>query len=25
MVIPVHNKKVKYIYIRRVLEIIGDN
>jgi hypothetical protein len=25
LVIPVHNKKVKYIYIRRVLEIIGDN
>ncbi len=25
LVIPVHNKKVKSVYIRRVLEIIGDN
>ena len=25
LVIPVHNKKVKSVYIRRVLEIIGEN
>ncbi|WP_301951412.1 type II toxin-antitoxin system HicA family toxin [Microcystis aeruginosa] len=25
LVIPVHNKKVKSVYIRRVLKIIGDN
>jgi len=25
LVIPVHNKKVKFVYTRRIIEIIGEN